>query len=85
MLIRYEFINDRGIVLNTGIADCEDQKDFAENEILFREKFGYNDSLYNVETHEFYERCVKSVIQNIETLNVTDIMIKKLFGGGCFK
>lgn len=81
MLIRYEFVDDNGIVLNTGIADCEDQKDFAENELLFREKFGYNDNCYNTETHEFYDRCIKSIVNNIETLNVTDVMIKKLFGG----
>lgn len=81
MLIRYEFVDDNGIVLNTGIADCEGQKDFAENELLFREKFGYNDNCYNIETHEFYDRCIKSIVNNIETLNVTDVMIKKLFGG----
>lgn len=79
MLIRFEFVDDNGVVLNTGIAEVETQEDFVKNEVIFREKFGYNENWYNVETQTFIDRCVKTEVAELKTFDLVALLCRKMF------
>ena len=79
MQIRYEFINDSGVVIHTAIGEVETQEDFVSNEVIFREKFGYNENLYNAETHEIYDKCIKTEVVELKTFNLVDLLCRKMF------
>lgn len=79
MLIRFEFIDIDGVVLNTGIAEVETQEDFVKNEEIFEKRFGYNENKYNTETNEFYHKCVKTEVDELKTFNLVNLLCKKLF------
>ena len=79
MLIRYEFIDIDGVVLHTGIANVETQEDFVNNEKIFKETFGYNENKYNVETHEFYDRCIKTQVDELKKFDPIELLIRRMF------
>ena len=79
MLIRYEFVDDNGAVLHTAIGEVETQEDFVSNEVIFREKFGYNENWYNVETQTFIDRCVKTEVAELKTFNLVALFCRKMF------
>ena len=79
MLIRFEFVDDNGVVLNTGIAEVETQEDFISNEVIFREKFGYNENKYNAKTNEIYDKCIKTEVDELKTFNLADLLLRKMF------
>ena len=78
MLIRYEFIDDNGVVLHTALGEVETQEDFISNEVIFREKFGYNENLYNAETHEIYDKCIKTEVKEILAFDPAEMLAKKM-------
>ena len=79
MLIRYEFIDDNGAVLHTAIGEVETQEDFVNNEEIFRKKFGYNESYYNAETHEFYDKCIKTEVESLRKFDPVNLLCRKWF------
>lgn len=79
MQIRYEFINDSGVVIHTAIGEVETQEDFVSNEVIFREKFGYNENWYNVETQTFIDRCVKTEVEELKIFDPINLLLRKMF------
>ena len=79
MLIRYEFIDDNGAVLHTAIGEVETQEDFVNNEVIFREKFGYNENLYNVETQTSIDKCIKTEVEELKKFDPVNLLCRKLF------
>ena len=79
MLIRYEFIDDNGVVLHTAIGEVETQEDFVSNEVIFREKFGYNENWYNVETQTFIDRCIKTKVEELKIFDPINLLLRKMF------
>lgn len=78
MLIRFEFVDIDGVVLNTGIAECNSSQDFIEEEDKFEDIFGYNDSKYNSETNEFYDKCIKTEVKEILAFDPAEMLAKKM-------
>ena len=79
MLIRYEFIDDNGAVLHTAIGEVETQEDFVNNEVIFREKFGYNENLYNVETQTSIDKCIKTEVEELKIFDPINLLLRKMF------
>ena len=79
MQIRYEFINDSGVVIHTAIGEVETKEDFVSNEVIFREKFGYNENWYNVETQTFIDRCVKTEVEELKIFDPINLLLRKMF------
>ena len=79
LLIRFEFVDINGVVLNTGIAEVETQEDFVKNEEIFEEKFGYNENKYNAKTNEIYDKCIKTEVDELKTFNLINLLCRKMF------
>lgn len=78
MLVRFEFIDDDGVVLHAAISDVETEEDFVATEEIFKEKFGYNENNYNPETQNFYNRCIKSDVNELRDFNPVSLMCRKM-------
>ena len=79
MLIRFEFVDINGVVLNTGIAEVETQADFVKNEEIFEEKFGYGKNKYSAKTNKIYDKCVKTEVDELKKFDLMDLLCRKLF------